>query len=108
MLENVLFYFKHASKPKSIYFVYFYILAALYRNDSKAKGLMNDIMYWCNKDALLMLVTYGLDAKYNRRIWNQLTNKCFVQKLTYKYDEKLALSNEDILLKHILNINNNE
>ena len=107
MLENVLFYFKHASKPKSIYFVYFYILAALYRNDSKARDLMNDIMYWCNKDALLMLVTYGLNAKYNSRLWHQLTSKCFVQKLTYKYDEKLALSNDDILLKHILNIDNN-
>lgn len=106
MLENVLYYFKHASNPKGIYFVYFYILAALYRNDVKAKELMDKIMYWCNKDALLMLVSYGLDTIYNDRLWHQLTNKCFVQKLTYKYDGKLVSTNDDILLTHILNINN--
>lgn len=102
MLENVLYYFKYSSNPKSIYFVYFYILAALFKNDAKANVLMDKIMYWGNKDALLILCTYGLNAKYNERLWQQLMSKCFVQKLTYKYDANLVSNKDDILLKHIL------
>ena len=102
VLENMLYYFKHHSRPKEFYFVWFYIISALYRNDNYAKEIIDKIRYWSNHDALLMSVHYGLQAKYDDRLWTQLMNKCFVQKLTYKFDSKMISTKDDILLKHVL------
>lgn len=103
LLENVLYYFKNSKKPKAIYFVYFYIMSSLYQHDEKAKAMMDDIFYCSNHDALLIANHYGLGTRYTPRLWNQIINKSFVQKLTYKYDKQLEFSDEDILLKHVLN-----
>lgn len=102
MLENTLYYFKTSKNPKAIYFVYFYIMSSLYQYDAKARAMMDDICYCSNHDALLIANHYGFGAKYTQRLWNQIMNKSFVQKLTYKYDKVLETSGEDILLKHIL------
>ena len=102
MLENVLYYFKSHKNPKAIYFVYFYIMSSLYQHDTKAKAMMDDISYCSNHDALLITNHYGLGAPFSTRLWTQIMNKCFVQKLTYKYSKELNASKKDILLKHIL------
>ena len=105
VLENLLYYFNKTKTPKKIYFVWFYILLALYRHDECARNLMDKISYCGNQDALLMSVFYGLETNYNEILWHQITNKCFVQKLTYKYDKALEQLEKDIFLKHILNLN---
>lgn len=101
ILENILYYFYKTKHPKRIYFVWFYILSSLCKHDGAAKLLLDNIPYYNNFDALLLANRYGLGHQFSQRIWEQIKNKSFVQKLTYKYDEELN-SKEYTFLSFIL------
>ncbi len=58
--------------------------------------------YCCNYDAMLIQIKYGLDSAYEEKKWNEIMSHCFVQKLTYKYDQSLENTQDMNLLKYIL------
>lgn len=96
-LQNFLAYCQTYRRPKSIYYVWYDILAALYNNDPKARQLMDAIFYWPAAETWLMTPVYTLDAPCDDRLWDYLKNKCFLQKLTYKYSEECAHHKGNIL-----------
>lgn len=102
VLQDLLYYW---SQPKNEqeYFVWFHLQTALYNHDLKAKAMMDQIPYFYNYDAMLVHIHYGFDYTYSDNLWRQIEQKCFVQKLTYKYDEAVASGNT--LIHHILNSN---
>ncbi len=102
VLQDLLYYWSQPKKEQE-YFVWFHLQTALYNKDEKARELMNAIPYFYNYDAMLVHIHFGLNYPYTDRLWLQLQSKCFVQKLTYKYDK--ALESGNTLLNHILNDN---
>ena len=85
------------------YFVWFYIQTALYMHDIKAKEQMDEMWYCHNYDAMLVQLKYGLGGKCSKMLWNQVKNKCFIQKLTYKYDKDME-ELKDTFLSQIMNL----
>lgn len=102
LLQKLLYYFHVHKNKKEFYFVWFYILSTIYENDRNAREMM-DSMWFCNHhDALLMHVHYGFQHPYSDKLWEQIVNKCFVQKLSYKYERSLEHTEEMNLLQYIL------
>lgn len=101
ILKGLLFYWSQ-QRSKQDYFVWFHIQNALYLNDEKSKKMMDDMWYCCNYDAMLIQIKYGLDSAYEEKKWNEIMSHCFVQKLTYKYDQSLENTKEMNLLNYIL------
>lgn len=102
ILQDLLYYWSQPKK-KQEYFVWFHLQTALYNHDLKAKAMMDQIPYFYNYDAMLVHIHYGFDYMYSDDLWRQIEQKCFVQKLTYKYDESFESGNT--LIHHILNSN---
>lgn len=96
-LQNFIAYCHTEKNPKDIYFSYFDIMAALYQHDKKAREQMDAIFYWPSAETILMTPVYTLDAPCDDRLWDYLKNKCFLQKLTYKYPEECARHKGNIL-----------
>lgn len=103
ILENLLYYWSHPRK-KQEYFVWFHIQSALYEKDETARNLMDKIYYVFNYDAMIAHLHYGLNTIYTDKIWNNITSKCFVQKLTYKYNHEIEQSNKKNILQHIFSL----
>lgn len=102
VLEKMLYYFTRIKNKKEIYYVWFYILSTIYDTDRKAKEMMDNIWFCDHHDAALMHVHYGFDHKYSEELWEQIVNKCFVQKLSYKYDDTLERVEDKNLIQHFL------
>lgn len=103
LLQKLLFYFYHKKNKKEYYYVWFDILSVLYDNDIRAKKLMNQIWFCDHHDAVLMHVHYGFAHDYSDKLWKQIMDKCFVQKLSYKYDPSLERVKSENLIQHFLN-----
>lgn len=88
LLEDCLCYFKHCKNPRGIYFVNYYLLSALYLKDCKAKAQFDEMPWWYAKDAFLMQIGYGFSRKVTNQQWKFITDKCFVQKLIYRYPQE--------------------
>lgn len=83
ILQSLLYYWSQPKK-KQDYFVWFYIQTALYLQDKEAKLQMDNMWYCCNYDAMLVQIHYGLTTVYTDKLWKQISEKCFVQKLSHK------------------------
>lgn len=101
ILQDLLYYWSQPHKEQE-YFVWFHLQSALYNYDEKARKQMDEIPYVYNYEAMLVHMHYGLDYPYTDRIWQQIQSKCFVQKLTYKYDKSIESASGKNLLQHIL------
>lgn len=101
ILECLLCYW-HKEPKKQEYFIWFYIQYSLYNNDQKARAMLDNMWYCNNYDAMLVQIKYGLSSPYSERLWNQISNKCFVQKLTYKYDSSIVYAAGKNLISYIL------
>lgn len=102
ILENLLCYWE--TKPnKQEYFNWFYIQYSIYMTDKRAKMLLDEMWYCNNYDAMLIQIKYGYGFVCSEKIWKWITKKCFVQKLTYKYENSLEQASEFNLLNRLLN-----
>ncbi len=88
LLENSLCYFLQCKNPRAIYFVNYYLLSAMYWKDNKAKELFEEMPWWYAKDSFLMQIGYGLNRTINDQQWQYILEKCFVQKLIYRYPQE--------------------
>lgn len=102
LLQDLLYYWSQPKKQQE-YFIWFHLQTALYENDAKARQMMDEIPYVFNYDAMMIEVHYKVEHPYNERLWEYICNKCFVQKITYKYDKKFETTTPENLLQHILN-----
>ena len=71
--------------------------------DRRAKMLLDEMWYCNNYDAMLIQIKYGYGFVCSEKIWKWITKKCFVQKLTYKYENSLEQGSEFNLLNRLLN-----
>lgn len=102
ILENLMCYWKSRPK-KQEYFNWFYIQYSLYKNDVRAKQLLDEMWYCNNYDAMLIQIKYGYDYVCSDKMWQWITEKCFVQKLTYKYNCNMEYDSKPNLLNRLLN-----
>lgn len=101
ILQDLLYYWSVPKKSQE-YFVWFHLQTALYKHDKRARKMMDEIPYIYNYDAMLVHIHYGFAHLYSENLWKQIEQKCFVQKLTYKYERSLEHTEEMNLLQYIL------
>lgn len=97
LLENSLCYFQQSKNPQTIYFVNYYLLSAMYWNDNKAKDFLDEMLWWYAKDSFLMQIGYGINRVVTDRQWQYIVEKCFVQKLIYRYPQEWNDSENTII-----------
>jgi len=100
LLQDMLFYLRHCKTPKKVYYVWFYLLSHICNNDHRAKELINRMLYWNHMDAILLADKYGLDHEWSEDLWEKISYRCFVHKLTYKYDA--SIENRNTFLNYIM------
>ena len=77
-------------------------MEVLVDNDSECASLWNDMPYISNMNPHIL--QYSFEKKYNKEIFDRITNQCFIHKLTYKYKEAL-LNDKSNILNYLLNNN---
>ena len=101
-IRNILFTYYSKKKEIINYYIFHLILAVLVDNDSECASLWNDMPYISNMNPHIL--QYSFEKKYNKEIFDRITNQCFIHKLTYKYKEAL-LNDKSNILNYLLNNN---
>lgn len=103
LLKKSLGYQKHKKKSDDVYFYWYYLLYLIIQNSKEAAKIVSTVKYCHSFDALLVQLKYGLDCEYDENLWEYIKEKCFVQKLTYKYDQSLEQCSKKNFIQHLLN-----
>lgn len=99
-LRNLLFeYWRYNNKMKN-YYQFHIAMGLLAHEDAECRQIVDNMPYFCNANPHVML--FSLYKKYTPELYHHTIYSCFIQKLTYKYDQRLTASKEENILQHFL------
>lgn len=84
------------------YMMFHLLFALIINTNAQAKRLFDAIPYIQNIDYHTML--FRMFEPYSDKLWNEITSRSTMHKLTYKFTEQQLLETEGSIYQHILNL----